>query len=75
MKKMPIQDLKAWAHDLNMVTIMLEDPRKKQLAGLVYSINKISDELALTSIEKGFLVKNMKDKTLHDAIIKWNEFN
>jgi hypothetical protein len=21
------------------------------------------------------LVKNMKDKTLHDAIIKWNEFN
>jgi hypothetical protein len=75
MKKMPIQDLKAWAHDLNMVTIMLEDPRKKQLAGLVCSINKINDELAPMLIEKGFLVKNMKDKTSHNAIIKWNEFN
>jgi hypothetical protein len=74
MKKMPIQDLKAWAHDLNMVVIMLEDPWKKQLASLVYSINRISDELALTSIEKGFFVKNMKDETLHNIVIKWNEF-
>jgi hypothetical protein len=23
MKKMPIQDLKAWAHDLNMVIVMV----------------------------------------------------
>ncbi len=26
------------------------------------------------SLEKGFFVKNMKDKTLHDIIVKWNEF-
>jgi hypothetical protein len=27
-----------------------------------------------TLAEKCFFVKNMKDKTLHDIIIKWNEF-
>jgi hypothetical protein len=31
MKKMPMQDLKVWAHDLDMVVIMLKDPHKKQL--------------------------------------------
>jgi hypothetical protein len=36
--KMPIQDLKAWARDLNMVVIMLEDSWKKQLVGLICSI-------------------------------------
>jgi hypothetical protein len=71
---MSIQNLKAWAHDLDMVIIMLKDPWKKQLAGLVYSINRINDELAPTSVEKGFFVKNMKDKTLHKVVIKWNEF-
>jgi hypothetical protein len=25
-KKMPIQDMKVWAHDLDMVVIMLKDP-------------------------------------------------
>jgi hypothetical protein len=30
-KKMPIQDLKTWVHDLDMVVVMLEDPRKKKL--------------------------------------------
>jgi hypothetical protein len=73
-KKMPIQDLKVWAHDLDMVIVMLEDPRKKQLASLVWSINKISNELTLTSIEKGFFVKNMKDNISHNVIIKLNEF-
>jgi hypothetical protein len=71
---MSIQDLKAWAHDLDMVIVMLKDPWKKQLAGLVCSINRINHELAPTSIEKGFLVKNMKDKTLHNVVIRWNEF-
>jgi hypothetical protein len=75
MKKMPIQDLKAWAHDLNMVIVMLEDPQKKHLVGLIYSINKITDELAPTLVKKGFFVKIMKDKTSHDIIVKWNEFN
>jgi len=28
----------------------------------------------LTLIEKGFFVKNMKDETLYDIVIKWNEF-
>ncbi len=54
MKKMPVYDMKVWAHDLDMIVLMLEDPRKKQLAGLVYSINRINDELAPTSIKKGF---------------------
>jgi hypothetical protein len=47
-KKMPIQDLKAWAHDLDMVVVMLEDSQKEQLMGLVCSINRISNEFALT---------------------------
>ncbi len=73
-KKMPIHNWKVWAHDLNMVVIMLEDPRKKQLVGLVYSINQISNEFTPTSIEKGFVVKNMKDKTSHNIIVCWNDF-
>jgi len=69
-----MQDLKVWAHDLDMVVVMLKDPQKKQLVGLICSINRINDELAPTLVEKGFFVKNMKDKTSHDVIIKWNEF-
>jgi len=42
--------------------------------GLVCLIDQINDELVPTLVEKGFFVKNMKDKTLHDVIIKWNEF-
>jgi hypothetical protein len=53
-----------------MVVIMLEDPWKKQLVGLICSINKMSDEFALMSIEKGFFMKNMKEKILHDVIVK-----
>jgi hypothetical protein len=26
------------------------------------------------SIEKDFFVKNMKDNTSHDVVVKWNEF-
>jgi hypothetical protein len=29
MKKMLIHDMKVWAHDLDVVVFMLEDPRKK----------------------------------------------
>jgi hypothetical protein len=54
MKKMPVYDMKVWAHDLDMIVLMLEDPRKKQLASLVYSINRINDELAPTLVKKGF---------------------
>jgi hypothetical protein len=32
------------------------------------------NELTPMSLEKGFFVKNMKDKTLHNVIVKWNEF-
>lgn len=64
--------MKVWVHDLDMVIVMLEDPWKKQLAGC--SINIIINELTLMSLEKGFLAKNMKEKTLHDVIVKWNEF-
>jgi hypothetical protein len=54
---------------LDMVIVMLEDPRKKQLAGLVCSINQISNELALSTLKKGFLVKNMKHKTSHKVVV------
>ncbi len=64
--------MKVWVHDLDMVVVMLEDPWKKQLASC--SINIIINELTPMSLEKGFFVKNMKDKTLHDVIVKWNEF-
>ncbi len=61
MKKVPIQDLRTWAHDLDMVVVMLEDPRKKQLASLVCSINKLV--IACPAIvKKCFFMKNMKDK-------------
>jgi hypothetical protein len=74
MKKMPIYDLKVWTHDSNTIVIMLKDPWKMQLVGLIYSINWINNELVPTLVEKGFLVKNMKEKTLHDDVAKWNEF-
>jgi hypothetical protein len=35
MKKLPIQDLKAWVHALDMVIVMLEDPQKKKIIGFV----------------------------------------
>lgn len=54
MKKMPVHDMKVWVHDLDMIVLMLEDPRKKQLASLVYSINRIDDELAPTLVKRGF---------------------
>jgi hypothetical protein len=57
-----------------MVIVMFKDPGKKILLGLIYSINIINNELTLTSIEKGFFCENMKDKTSHDVIVKWNEF-
>jgi hypothetical protein len=56
-KKIPIQDLKAWAHDLDMVVVMLEDPWKKQLVSLMCSINKINYGLALMIVEKRFFFK------------------
>ncbi len=74
MQKMPIYDLKVWVHDLNVIVIMWKDARKKQFVGLVCLIDQINDELVPTLVEKGFFMKNMKDKTLHDVIIKWNEF-
>jgi hypothetical protein len=56
-----------------MVIVMPEDPWKKQLVGFVYSINKISNEFIPTLVKKGLVVKNMKDKTSHDIVVKWNE--
>jgi hypothetical protein len=70
MKNMPMQDLKAWVHDLDMVVVMLKDPQKKKLVGFICSINKITNELAPMLIEKGFLMKNTKDKTSHNVVIK-----
>ncbi len=71
---MPIHDMKVWAHDLDMVVLMLEDLRKKQLAGLICSINQISNELAPMLIEEGFVINTMEEKTAHDIIICWNDF-
>lgn len=73
MKKMPIHDMKVWVHVLDMVVFLLEDPQKKQLASLICSINQISDELAPMSVEKGFVVNTMEEKTMLD-IACWNEF-
>jgi hypothetical protein len=69
MKKMPIQNLKVWVHDLDMVIVMLENPWKKQLVGFICSINKINDEFTSMSIKKGFFVKNMEDKILHNIVV------
>jgi hypothetical protein len=64
---MPIHALNVWAHKLAMVIIMLEDPRKKHVVGLVYSIDKINNELSQTSVDKGFKFKDMKAKTAQDV--------
>jgi hypothetical protein len=66
--------MKVCAHDLDMVVFMLKDPRKKQLANFIYSINQINNELTPTSIKKGFVVSTMEENTLHNIIICWNEF-
>jgi len=41
-KKMPIHDMKVWAHDLDMVILMFEDQSKKQLASFVCLVNQMS---------------------------------
>jgi hypothetical protein len=40
---MPIHALKVWVHELTMVVLMLKDSRKKEVVGLVYPIDKISN--------------------------------
>jgi hypothetical protein len=55
-----------------MVVVMLKDRWKKQLTGFVCSINRINNELASTLVEKCFF--DMKDKTSHEVVVKWNEF-
>lgn len=69
MKKMHIHDMKVWAHDLDMVILILEDPQKKQLASFVSSIKKINDELVPMSVKKGFIVNTMEENTSHDIIV------
>jgi len=56
-KKIPIHMLKVSIHKVAMVIFMLNDPKKKQIISLIYLTNKISDELFLTSIKKGFRFK------------------
>ncbi len=46
---------------------MLEDLCKKHVVGLIYSIDKINNELSQTSADKGFKFKDMKAKTAQDV--------
>jgi hypothetical protein len=56
-KKMPIHRLKVWVHKLAIVILMLKDPKKKQVVGLVCPIDRINNELSLINVEKGFKFK------------------
>jgi hypothetical protein len=71
---MPIHALKVWVHELAMVVFMLKDPRKKEVVGLVYRINKIGNQFSLTNAKKGFKFKGLKDKTTQDVHDCWDEF-
>jgi hypothetical protein len=41
---------------------------EKEVVGLVCPIDKTSDELSLTSVEKGFQIKELKEKIAHVII-------
>jgi hypothetical protein len=73
-KKMLIHTLKVWVHELAMVVLMLEDLIKKWVVAFVCLIDKISDELSLTSANKGFRLKELKDKIAQDVYDRWDEF-
>jgi len=73
-KKMLIHTLKVWVHELAMVVLMLEDLIKKWVVAFVCLIDKISDELSLTSANKGFRLKELKDKIAQDVCDRWDEF-
>ncbi len=68
-KKMPIHTLKVWAHKFAMVVLMLKDPRKKQVINLIYSVDKISNEVTFTNVEKRFKFKDMKAKIVQDIFL------
>jgi hypothetical protein len=53
---------------------MLEDLKKKQVISFVYSIDRFSDELSLTSAKKGFMFKELKEKARQDVHDPWDEF-
>jgi hypothetical protein len=55
--KMPIQRLKVWVHELATVILMFKDPKKKQVVGLVFPIDRINNEISLINIEKSFRFK------------------
>ncbi len=57
-----------------MVVLMLEDLHKNQVAGLICSIERISDELTQTNVDKSFKFKDMKVKTMQDVCDHWDEF-
>lgn len=57
-----------------MVVLMLKDSQKKQVVGLICSIDKISDELSQTNVDKSFKFKDMKAKTPSDVRDHWDEF-
>lgn len=71
---MPIRALKVWAHKFGKVVLTLEDPCKKKEVGLICPIDKINDELTLTSLTKVFTVKDMREKIEQDNLECWNEF-
>jgi hypothetical protein len=59
---MPIHALKVWVHKFGKVVLTLEDPCKKKEVGFICPIYKINDELTLTTLTKGFMVKDMREK-------------
>lgn len=71
---MPIHALKVWVHELVMVIFMLEDSKKKQVVGSVCPIDKISDELFRTNVEKGFQFKELKNKIVQNIHDHFDEF-
>ncbi len=66
--------MKVWVHELAMVVFMVKVLKNKYVVGLVCSIDRISDELSLTSVKKGFKFKELKEKTMQDVCDCWDEF-
>lgn len=66
--------MKIWVHKSVTIVFMLEDLKKKQVISFVYSIDRFSDELSLTSAKKGFMFKELKEKARQDVHDPWDEF-
>jgi hypothetical protein len=62
--QMLFHDMAWWAPSLEDVILFFEDPRKKQLVGLVCSVKELDDALTSTNTKKGLRSTKLRTLTL-----------